>query len=98
MEVSKYSDIIPLFPKVKQSKETACESPDRVPVFANVLVYLRREVQGAESREAKCDATLDLEVTRLSEDESAGDNPWRVSMLKANVTRQEKYAEYWTDL
>lgn len=72
--------------------------PDRVPVFANVLVYLRREVQGAESRETKCDATLDLEVTRLSQDENAGDNPWRVSMLKANVIKQEKYAEYWTDL
>ena len=39
--------------------------PDRVIVFANVLVYLRREAQGTESREANCDAMLDLEVTRL---------------------------------
>ena len=69
---------------------------DRVDLFANVLVYLRRDVPGQESKEARADATLDLVVERIPG--KAGSNPWRVAGLKANVVRLENYTAFWVDL
>ena len=52
---------------------------------------------GQESKEAQCDATLDLEMVRVK-GKSDDANPWRVSKIKANVVRQVKYTEFWVDL
>ncbi|KAL9024889.1 MAG: hypothetical protein Q9196_006185 [Gyalolechia fulgens] len=89
--------VLPFLPTPTESGATTKEAPDRVDVFANVLVYLRRDPQGAESEEARCDATLDIEVERLPGDMSTS-NPWRISKLKANVVRTENFAEFWRDL
>ena len=81
--------ILPLFPAER-------EAPDRVPVFSNVLVYLRKEAEGKATKEATCDATLDLELVK--EDDKGSENPWRVAQIKANVIRQENYQEFWVEL
>ncbi|KAL8772450.1 MAG: hypothetical protein Q9209_002401 [Squamulea sp. 1 TL-2023] len=78
--------ILPLFPS---------SSSDRVPVWANVLVYLRREIEGQELKETRCDATLDMEVVKV---EGSGENPWRVAALKANVVKEVGYVDFWADL
>ncbi|KAL8680834.1 MAG: hypothetical protein Q9186_003012 [Xanthomendoza sp. 1 TL-2023] len=82
--------ILPLFPPGSDSP------PDRVPVWANVLVYLRREIEGQELKEAEVYVTLDVEVVRV--DDGAGDNPWRVSKVKANVVKEVEHQEFWADL
>ncbi|KAL9005580.1 MAG: hypothetical protein Q9188_001628 [Gyalolechia gomerana] len=89
--------VLPFLPTPTESGGTAKDTPDRVDVFANVSVYLRRDVEGAASEEARCELTIDVEVERLPGDVSTG-NPWRVSKLKANVVRTENFAEYWQDL
>ena len=83
------SGILPLPPNKDTKKDKK-----RVPVFANVSVYLRRDKPGSPKRETDIEATLDLEVVA----EGKGDNPWRVSGLKANVVKQNKYQEFWTEL
>lgn len=60
------------------------------------MVYLRREANGKETKETRCDATLDLELVKRGD--SAGDNPWRLASLKANVVKQVKYQEFWSDM
>ncbi|KAL8942600.1 MAG: hypothetical protein Q9216_001582 [Gyalolechia sp. 2 TL-2023] len=89
--------VLPFLPSPAEPSGTTKEAPDRVDVFANVLVYLRRDVHGAESEEARCESTLDVEVKRLPGNVTTG-NPWRISKLKANVVRTENYAKYWRDL
>ncbi|KAL8806204.1 MAG: hypothetical protein Q9182_001479 [Xanthomendoza sp. 2 TL-2023] len=84
------SGILPLFPTDSDSQT------DRVPVWANVLVYLRREIEGQELKETDCHATLDMEVVKVGGGE--GNNPWRLSKMKANVVKEVRYKEFWVDL
>ena len=83
------SNILPLDP-VKGSKKDS----KRIPVFSNVSVYLRRDKSGSPKRETDIDATIDLEVSK----EGKGENPWRVSAIKANVVRENNYQAFWTEL
>ena len=57
---------------------------------------MRKEVDGKETKEAKCDGTLDMELVKQVN--GNGGNPWRVASLKANVVSQVKFQEFWSDL
>ena len=61
-----------------------------------MAVYLRREVTGKETKETKCDATLDIEMVKQGDED--GGNPWRVASLEVKVVSQVKYQEFWSDL
>lgn len=67
-----------------------------MPVFANVRVYLRREIKEQEVKETTVDGSLDVVIAR--ESGGLGDNPWRVAQMKANVIKEVKYNEFWADL
>lgn len=69
--------------------------PERVDVFANLFVYLRRDLDGAGSEEARSLGRLDVQVTK--EGNKAG-NPWRVSKMKADIVQSENYDKFWRDL
>ena len=61
-----------------------------------MAVYLRREVNGKEMKEAKCDGTLDMEMVKQGN--GGGGNPWRVASLKVKVVSQVKFQEFWSEL
>ena len=87
---SKQSGILLFFDSVYHNRTS------RLPVFANLHVYHRREVPGHEAKETTCDATLDMQLVK-QENGSTG-NPWRVAGLKGNILRHEGYHEFWAEL
>ena len=67
-----------------------------MPVFANVHVYLRRDVEGQKVKETTYNITLDMVMAR--ENHGPGDNPWRVANMKANVVKEVAYKAFWVGL
>lgn len=73
-----------------------------VDLVGNVLVFLRRDVPGEEPREGRCDALVEMAVTKQPTGEASGSladsNEWRLCKLSVTVTRQENYQAFWKGL
>lgn len=87
--------VLPFLPSPTESGSAAQEAPNCVDVFANLIVYLRRDVDGGGSEEATSNGRLEVQV--IKEGNKAG-NPWRVSKMKAGIVTSEHYDTFWRDL